>query len=61
MDTAGGSIQQYQITQTIEISAEFPHMEHISRTAAKDLILTPYGIQYNCSKFKLEYVSISIS
>ena len=35
-------------------------MEHIARTAANDVIPTPYGVQNNCSKFKLEYVSKSI-
>ena len=42
-------------------SAEFLHMEHIARSAANHLIPTPYGIKYNCGKFKLEYVSNSIS
>ena len=37
------------------------HMEHIVRTAANHLIPTPYKIQYNCSKFKLQYVSNSIA
>ena len=35
-------------------------MEHIARNAANHLISTTYG-QYNCGKFKLEYVSNSIS
>ena len=36
-------------------------MEHIARTAADHLIPTPYGLQYNCGKFNLEYASNSIS
>ena len=44
-NTAGDSIQQYKIIQTIEKSAELPHMEHIARTAANHLIPTAYGIQ----------------
>ena len=34
--------------QTIEKSAELPHIEHISRNAANHLIPTTYGLQYNC-------------
>ena len=34
--------------QTIEKSAELPHMEHIARNAAIHLIPTTYGLQYNC-------------
>ena len=36
-------------------------MAHIAGTAANHLIPTPYEIQYNCGKFKLEYVSMSVS
>ena len=36
-------------------------MEHSGRTAANHLIPAPYGIQYNCSKFKAKYVSNRIS
>ena len=35
-------------------------MENIARNVANDLIPATYG-QYNCGKFKLEYVSNSIS
>ena len=36
-------------------------MEHIASNAANHLIPTTYGLQYNCDKFNLEYVSNSIS
>ena len=36
-------------------------MKHIALTADNDLIPTPYGLQQNCRKFKLKYVSDSIS
>ena len=39
------SIKSYQ---TIEKSAELPHMEHIARNAANHIIPTTYGLQYNC-------------
>ena len=34
--------------QTIEKSAELPHMEHIARNEANHQITTTYGLQYNC-------------
>ena len=33
--------------QTIEKSAELPHIEHIARNAANHLIPTTYGLQHN--------------
>ena len=36
-------------------------MDYIARTAVNHLIPTPYEKLYNCDKFKLEYVSNSIS
>ena len=36
-------------------------MKHITRNAANFLIPTIYGLQYNCGKFNLEYMSNSIS
>ena len=53
-------LDSFESCKTIEKSADLPYMEHISRTAANHLKPTPYGIQYNCSKFKLSYVSNSI-
>ena len=57
------AIEFYSIKscQKIEQSAEMPHIEHIARNAANHLIPTTYGLQYNCGKFKLEYVSDSLS
>ena len=52
---------RFRSCETIEKSAEFPHMEDIASNAANHLIPTTYGLQYNCGKFNFEYVSNSIS
>ena len=57
LETAGDWTREYQFMLNNRISADLPHMEHIARTAANHQIPTTYGIQYNCSKFKLEYLS----
>ena len=46
-------IDSIKSCKTVDKSTEFPHMEHIARTAANYLIPTPYGIRYNCRKLKL--------
>ena len=51
----------FRSCQTIEKSAEFPHIQHIARNAENYLIPTIYGLQHNCGKFNLEYVSNSIA
>ena len=47
--------------KSIEKSAELSHMEHIARTSTNHLIPKRYGLQYQCGKFKLEYVFNGIS
>ena len=61
LGTAGDWIRQYQIMLNYRKSAKLPHIEHIARKTANHLIPTTYGLQYNCGKFMLEYVSNNIS